>query len=309
MRRRGARYGAATMCIGVGPGPGDGRRARVTRHARGCLTGRGDPRHRGRTTPTTSSTSTTVPRAGLGPSTSRSLAVSSGAPQPRSGPARDYQPLRRRQPTSLVAARQLLAGLLVTRASSSARPRSLYGDARARCWATPLRSSADDALTRRVASRWLLRRLSRAVRRRIQPRRYGRSCMSTSIDVVRRAYEAFKAGDAEALIAVADPEIEFGHLRRGAGRHLPRPPGHPALPEGDRGRLRRPLGCGDRARRRRRRRPRHPDRAHLRRGKGRRAASSCTSPTSGSCATGSSCAARSTSTPRRRSTRWKPTTG
>ena len=34
--------------------------------------------------------------------------------------------------------------------------------------------------------------------------------MSTSIDVVRRAYQAFKDGDAEALIAVADPEIEFG---------------------------------------------------------------------------------------------------
>jgi ketosteroid isomerase-like protein len=34
--------------------------------------------------------------------------------------------------------------------------------------------------------------------------------MSTSIDVVSRAYQAFKDGDAEALIAVADPEIEFG---------------------------------------------------------------------------------------------------
>jgi len=34
--------------------------------------------------------------------------------------------------------------------------------------------------------------------------------MSTSIEVVSRAYEAFKALDAEALIAVADPEIEFG---------------------------------------------------------------------------------------------------
>jgi ketosteroid isomerase-like protein len=34
--------------------------------------------------------------------------------------------------------------------------------------------------------------------------------MSASIEVVRRAYEAFKDGDAEALIAVADPEIEFG---------------------------------------------------------------------------------------------------
>ena len=34
--------------------------------------------------------------------------------------------------------------------------------------------------------------------------------MSTSIETVRRAYQAFKRFDAEALIAVADPEIEFG---------------------------------------------------------------------------------------------------
>jgi ketosteroid isomerase-like protein len=34
--------------------------------------------------------------------------------------------------------------------------------------------------------------------------------MSASIETMRRAYEAFKALDAEALIAVADPEIEFG---------------------------------------------------------------------------------------------------
>jgi ketosteroid isomerase-like protein len=34
--------------------------------------------------------------------------------------------------------------------------------------------------------------------------------MSTSIEVVNRAYQAFKALDAEALIALADPEIEFG---------------------------------------------------------------------------------------------------
>ena len=34
--------------------------------------------------------------------------------------------------------------------------------------------------------------------------------MSTSIETVRRAYEAFKLGDVEALIAVADPEVEFG---------------------------------------------------------------------------------------------------
>ena len=34
--------------------------------------------------------------------------------------------------------------------------------------------------------------------------------MSTGIDAVRKAYEAFKNFDAEALIEVADPEIEFG---------------------------------------------------------------------------------------------------
>ena len=34
--------------------------------------------------------------------------------------------------------------------------------------------------------------------------------MSTGIEAVRKAYQAFKALDAEALIAVADPEIEFG---------------------------------------------------------------------------------------------------
>lgn len=34
--------------------------------------------------------------------------------------------------------------------------------------------------------------------------------MSTSIEVVGRAYEAFKRLDADALIEVADPEIEFG---------------------------------------------------------------------------------------------------
>jgi ketosteroid isomerase-like protein len=34
--------------------------------------------------------------------------------------------------------------------------------------------------------------------------------MSASVDVVRRAYEAFKNGDAEALIAVSDPDIHFG---------------------------------------------------------------------------------------------------
>jgi ketosteroid isomerase-like protein len=34
--------------------------------------------------------------------------------------------------------------------------------------------------------------------------------MSTGIEVVHRAYQAFKDMDADALIAVADPEIEFG---------------------------------------------------------------------------------------------------
>lgn len=34
--------------------------------------------------------------------------------------------------------------------------------------------------------------------------------MSTSIEVVTRAYQAFKRQDAEALIAISDPEIEFG---------------------------------------------------------------------------------------------------
>ena len=34
--------------------------------------------------------------------------------------------------------------------------------------------------------------------------------MSASIETVRRAYEAFREFDAEGLIAVADPEIEFG---------------------------------------------------------------------------------------------------
>jgi ketosteroid isomerase-like protein len=46
--------------------------------------------------------------------------------------------------------------------------------------------------------------------------------MSAHADTVRQAYEAFKAQDAEALIAVSDPEVEFGgsaaapdHLYRG----------------------------------------------------------------------------------------------
>lgn len=33
--------------------------------------------------------------------------------------------------------------------------------------------------------------------------------MSANLDVVQQAYEAFKRFDAEALIAIADPEIEF----------------------------------------------------------------------------------------------------
>jgi uncharacterized protein len=41
--------------------------------------------------------------------------------------------------------------------------------------------------------------------------------MSASIDVVLKAYEAFKAGDAEALIAVSDPGIEFGTSAAAAG--------------------------------------------------------------------------------------------
>jgi len=34
--------------------------------------------------------------------------------------------------------------------------------------------------------------------------------MSASIEIVSQAYRAFKALDADALIAIADPEIEFG---------------------------------------------------------------------------------------------------
>jgi ketosteroid isomerase-like protein len=34
--------------------------------------------------------------------------------------------------------------------------------------------------------------------------------MTTSIEIVDRAYQAFKDLDAEALVAVSDPEIEFG---------------------------------------------------------------------------------------------------
>lgn len=41
--------------------------------------------------------------------------------------------------------------------------------------------------------------------------------MSASIDVMRRAYEAFKSFDAEALIEIADPEIEFGNSAAAPG--------------------------------------------------------------------------------------------
>ena len=41
--------------------------------------------------------------------------------------------------------------------------------------------------------------------------------MSTGIEVVGRAYQAFKDLDAEALIEVADPEIEFGTSAAAAG--------------------------------------------------------------------------------------------
>jgi ketosteroid isomerase-like protein len=41
--------------------------------------------------------------------------------------------------------------------------------------------------------------------------------MSTSIETMRRAYEAFKALDAEALIAVTDPEIEFANSAAAPG--------------------------------------------------------------------------------------------
>jgi ketosteroid isomerase-like protein len=41
--------------------------------------------------------------------------------------------------------------------------------------------------------------------------------MSASIEVVRRAYEAFKRFDAEALIEIADPEIEFANSAAAPG--------------------------------------------------------------------------------------------
>ena len=93
------------------------------------------------------------------------------------------------------------------------------------------------------------------------------SCMSTSIEL-NQAYPAFKTLDAEALIALADPE-SVRHLRRGARRHLPRPHRHQALRQGDRGCVRQPLGRGGRAHRGRRRRPRDPCRARVRPGEGR----------------------------------------
>ena len=50
--------------------------------------------------------------------------------------------------------------------------------------------------------------------------------MDSSIDVVRQAYEAFKAGDAEGLIAVSDPEIEFGTSAAAPGGTFR---GHPGI--------------------------------------------------------------------------------
>lgn len=50
--------------------------------------------------------------------------------------------------------------------------------------------------------------------------------MSESIDVVRRAYEAFRAGDAEALIAVSDPDIHFGTSAAAPGGTFR---GHPGI--------------------------------------------------------------------------------
>jgi ketosteroid isomerase-like protein len=40
---------------------------------------------------------------------------------------------------------------------------------------------------------------------------------SAAVEVVRQAYEAFKNGDAEALVALSDPEIEFGISAAAAG--------------------------------------------------------------------------------------------
>jgi ketosteroid isomerase-like protein len=50
--------------------------------------------------------------------------------------------------------------------------------------------------------------------------------MSASIEAVRRAYEAFKAGDAEALIAVSDPDIQFGTSAAAPGGTFQ---GHPGI--------------------------------------------------------------------------------
>ena len=96
--------------------------------------------------------------------------------------------------------------------------------------------------------------------------------MSTGIDVVGRAYEAFRNLDAEALIAVADPEIEFGTSAAAPGGTYR---GHTGIRryvkeiEGAFGHrweaeIERVADVG--------RGPGHPDRADLRAGQGRRAA-------------------------------------
>lgn len=41
--------------------------------------------------------------------------------------------------------------------------------------------------------------------------------MSTGIEIVNRAYRAFKNLDAEALVEIADPEIEFGNSAAAPG--------------------------------------------------------------------------------------------
>ena len=41
--------------------------------------------------------------------------------------------------------------------------------------------------------------------------------MSAGTELVRRAYEAFKAGDADAMIAISHPEIEFGQSAAAPG--------------------------------------------------------------------------------------------
>ena len=50
--------------------------------------------------------------------------------------------------------------------------------------------------------------------------------MSANIDVVRQAYEAFRTGDADALIAVSDPDIQFGTSAAAPGGSFH---GHPGV--------------------------------------------------------------------------------